>query len=190
KLRSEVREELSQFLFEKTKRRPVVLPILIEVLSYKLPTESYRRIHMKQIKEYTLVLGLVFSVAFIFSFIQSQSKPIIMDFNIMMITTLPIVTLFYRYGCYPTIIVGTIYGVGVGIMAFWAHGDVGLMLAYVLFGVSLSINGLFAKNVHKTLNNKRLNSVWLNVITASVLISLLMIGLTVFNIRYFNVANA
>ncbi|MBF0780426.1 MULTISPECIES: ribonuclease J [unclassified Granulicatella] len=40
RLRSEVREELSQFLFEQTKRRPVVLPIIMEASSYKMPNEQ------------------------------------------------------------------------------------------------------------------------------------------------------
>lgn len=40
RLRNEVRDELSQFLFDKTKRRPVVLPIIMEASSYRLPTED------------------------------------------------------------------------------------------------------------------------------------------------------
>lgn len=39
RLRTDVREALSQFLFDKTKRRPVILPVIMEASSYKLPTE-------------------------------------------------------------------------------------------------------------------------------------------------------
>lgn len=39
RLRNEVRDELSRYLFEQTKRRPVVLPIIMEASSYKHPEE-------------------------------------------------------------------------------------------------------------------------------------------------------
>lgn len=40
RLRNEVRDELSQFLFDKTKRRPVVLPIIMEASSYRSQEEG------------------------------------------------------------------------------------------------------------------------------------------------------
>lgn len=39
RLRNEVREALSSYLFEQTKRRPVVLPIIMEASSYRHPEE-------------------------------------------------------------------------------------------------------------------------------------------------------
>ncbi|NEW62041.1 RNase J family beta-CASP ribonuclease [Granulicatella sp. zg-ZJ] len=39
RLRNEVRDELSKFLFDKTKRRPIVLPIIMEASGYRLPEE-------------------------------------------------------------------------------------------------------------------------------------------------------
>lgn len=40
-LRQDVRDKLSQYLFEQTKRRPVILPIIMDASGYRLPEEEW-----------------------------------------------------------------------------------------------------------------------------------------------------
>ncbi|MBF0780427.1 MULTISPECIES: energy-coupled thiamine transporter ThiT [unclassified Granulicatella] len=143
---------------------------------------------MKKIKEYILVLTLSLVLACVLTFILSNSRFVFLNLNTILLSTFPIIILFYRHGFYPAFLVGAIYGIGVGIIVMlFDKGNMLTVAAYSILGISLSINGLFAKNIHKTLNNRRMNSVWLNVITANGIITLIIFGLTFFHVHTINV---
>lgn len=85
-----------------------------------------------------------------------------------------IVHIAYRYGVALALILGALFGasVGLGYALLW-HQDVSISsLIYTGLGVVIASTGLFARNIHKTVNNKRFGSFVLNVVTSHVLVGI------------------
>lgn len=87
---------------------------------------------------------------------------------------IPIVWIALRYGSEAGIIVGALSGLILGLILF---GFSSFMQAVLYHLVPLSLAGfagVFARNTHKTLNNKRYNSTYLNIATGSLLSTLVL----------------
>lgn len=85
-----------------------------------------------------------------------------------------IVHIAYRYGFSISLILGILFGLSVGLgYAFLWKQDVSLSTAiYTGVGALIGATGLFARNIHKTVNNKRFGSFTLNVVTSHVLVGI------------------
>lgn len=93
------------------------------------------------------------------------------------IAALGIVHLAYRYGFSLSLIWGIVFGlsVGVGYAVLWKQ-DLSLStLVYTAIGAVIAMTGLFARNIHKTLNNKRFSSFTLNVVTSHGIVGLVQL---------------
>lgn len=86
-----------------------------------------------------------------------------------------------RYGLQRSISFGMIAGAVSGIGSMFLSNDNWIMTSVVWISCSIVVTlvGLFAKNIHRTLNNRRLPNVWLNVVT-----SVLMSGVLLFVIAW------
>lgn len=99
----------------------------------------------------------------------------------MAITPLLITGIAYRYG-FKYALVGNILNAVLSAFIWHKlyHVDLNqFLLIFSLYAVSVATTGLFAKNIHRTLNNKRYKSVYLNIVT-SLLISSILIGVVSF----------
>lgn len=88
------------------------------------------------------------------------------------LTMLPVLWLSLRYGYELGSVVALIASIILGILSY-GFSDIMLMVLYYIIPITLSAGGgLFARNTHKTLNNRRYSSTYLNISTASLLASL------------------
>lgn len=77
--------------------------------------------------------------------------------------------LAYRRGIYGMII-GILVSIVVGLVSFFVlQQDSTQTIGVAAMAISGGIPGFFAKNVHRTLNNKRMNNVYVNIVTAQIL---------------------
>lgn len=127
---------------------------------------------MRKIKEYSFIVLFAWVITAFGAYAMQ------VDYQMEIVSTLPIVFLFYRYGV-KVLPISLAYGVGNGaVIAMAAQKDyTSSIVYYVIVASLLAIHGLFAKNVHRTLNNRRMASVNLNNVTATLMVSLGLIGL-------------
>lgn len=116
--------------------------------------------------------GTVFGVLSIVLFVLSAFQmPVI-----MISLAIAILSLFaYRHGTV-ALGFGCIVGAAATVFVFSLYKGTVNTFQLIYFGTVAGIPGLFAKNVHRTLNNRKMNSVILNVVVAQFIVSALVFG--------------
>lgn len=115
------------------------------------------------------VLALTFGISF----------PLLGKVLTLVLVPWPAIYLAFRYGPATAIIAGALAGAAFGIINRPLDDWVTIVLYDVLPLTMTGLAGLFAKNAHKTLNNRRYSSTYLNIWTGS-LLSFLAYGLVKF----------
>lgn len=105
-------------------------------------------------------------------------KTDILPTNYIFITPLLLVFGSYRYG-FENVVLPHIVTAIISATMYYLLYHIDFMkylLIFVFYAIIISIPGLFAKNIHRTLNNRRYKSVYLNIVT-SLFISTILISL-------------
>lgn len=137
----------------------------------------------------TFLFSLIFVI--VFNLVTFVLKTENLYTNYIYITPLLLVFITYRYGFNYAIVGHTMSSIVTALITAYVYKMdlIQSLLVYVCYAVAIAIPGLFTKNIHRTLNNKRYKSVLLNIVT-SLIVSAIMIGIThyLFNIDSYKVA--
>ncbi len=87
----------------------------------------------------------------------------------LLLTLAPMIYLAFRYGPATSIVAGAITGLIIGLINRPFEDWILMVLLDILPLLAAGLAGLFARNTHKTLNNRRYSSTHLNIWTGSLL---------------------